>query len=89
MSHHEHDPMKGHHRVVNVTRKRWWHPLVLRKRSDTGDYVVRAGLPYPYAVYSYVSGHKDAPLTTRARLLWWFAGLVIIVAGITLIVLSR
>jgi len=89
MSHHEHNPMKGHHRVVQLARRRWWHPLVLRRRPDTGDYVVRMAWPYPYAVSTYVSGHKDAQLTPRARLLWWLAGLAITAAGITLIILSR
>jgi hypothetical protein len=86
MSHHE-NPMKGHPRpVVRIAHKRWWHFVVLRQRSDDGDHVVRSLMPYPFAVYSYVSGHKDAPLTPRARLVWGLAFATVIVGGIALIV---
>lgn len=40
---------------------------------------------YP-GVFSHVSGHRDAPLTPRGRLLWWTVDIAIIAAGITLIV---
>ncbi|MGZ4105632.1 MAG: hypothetical protein ACXVQ6_08815 [Actinomycetota bacterium] len=34
-------PMKGHHRpVVRLEKKRWWHYLVLRRRSDEGDHAL-------------------------------------------------
>jgi hypothetical protein len=87
MSHHGHSRMKGHHRPAASTgRRRWWH-IILRKRSDEGDHVVQVGLPYPFAVFSYVSGHRDAPLSDRARLAWWLTGLAIVLGGIALIVL--
>jgi hypothetical protein len=47
--------------------------------------VPATGTVYP-GVFSYVSGHKDAPLTTRARLAWWLTGLAITLGGIALIV---
>ena len=79
--------MKGHHRpVVRLGRKRWWHYLVLRRRSDEGDHVVRSWLPYPYAVYTYVSGHKDATLTHEGRIVWGAIFAAVIVGGIALII---
>jgi len=86
MSHHEHDPMKGHHHADILGRSRWWRRFALRTRSDSSDHVVRStGAPYP-GVFSYVSGHRDAPLTPLGRLLWWLAGFAIVVTGIALIV---
>jgi hypothetical protein len=84
MSHHEHDPMKGHHRLEGAARRRWWHVLVLRTRSDAGDHVVRS--LWAYGVYSYVSGHRDAPLTPRAHFWWRLTDAGVITAGILLIV---
>ena len=85
MSHHEHDPMKGRHHP-EAQGHRWWHRFVLRSRSDTTDHVVRGvGAAYP-GVFSYVSGHRDAPLSPRARLLWWLVGFAITFGGIALIV---
>jgi len=79
--------MKGHHRpVVRLEHKRWWHYLVLRKRSNEGDHVVRGWTPYPGAVYTYVSGHRDAPLTPRARLGWYLVFMLVVGGGIALIV---
>ena len=86
--HHHPDPMRGHHRPSESgVRRRWWHVLTLRNRDDQEDHVVRAtGTVYP-GVFSYVSGHKDVPLTPRARLAWWLTGLAITLGGIALIVL--
>jgi len=84
--HHGHDPMKGHHHP-EARGHRWWHRFALRTRSDAADHVERSsGTVYP-GVFSYVSGHRDAPLTPLARLLWWLAGFAIVAGGITLIAL--
>jgi hypothetical protein len=88
MSHHEHDPMKGHHHPADQSRGGWNLFKLIRRRSNASDDIVYSRWPYP-GVGSLSSGHKDAPLTPRARLLWWFTGLAIVAAGITLIVLSR
>ncbi len=86
MSHHEHDPMKGHPHP-GPPRRRRRRIFVLRTRSDKTDHVVRGmGGAYP-GVFSYLSGHRDAPLTPLGRLLWWLAGLAIVAGGIALIVL--
>jgi len=80
--------MKGHHQSVEVRGDRkWWHLFILRRRDDQRDHVVRAsGTIYP-GVFSYVSGHKDSPLSDRARIAWWLTGLAIVLGGIALIVL--
>ena len=58
MTHHGHDPMKGHHHP-EAGGYRWWHRFILRSRSDTTDHIVRGiGAAYP-GVFSYVSGHRD------------------------------
>jgi hypothetical protein len=88
MSHHEHDPMKGHHHPVEPSRGGWNLFRLIRRRSNASDRIVAGNWPYPW-VGSLSSGHRDAPLSPRARLLWWVAGLAILAAGITLIVLSR
>jgi hypothetical protein len=88
MSHHEHDPMKGHHHPAAQAKGGWNLFNRIRRRSNAGDHVVPGDWPYP-TVGSLSSGHKDEPLSPRARLLWWLAGLAITAAGITLIVLSR
>lgn len=86
MSHHEHNPMKGHPHADATGRSRWWHRFALRTRSDEGDHVVRGtGAQYP-GVLSYVSGHRDAPVTSLQRLLWWLAGFLIVFGGIVLII---
>jgi hypothetical protein len=84
MSHHEHDPMKGHHRpTTGKGRTRWWRLIT---RSNETDEVVRSeGLPYP-GIGSYVSGHEDAPVSTRARALWWLTGIAIVAATIVVVV---
>jgi len=86
MSHHEHDPMKGHPHPDGTPRRRWWHVFTLRTRPDSTDHVVRAtGTIYP-GVFSYVSGHRDAPVTPLQRLMWWLAGFLIVFGGIVLII---
>lgn len=81
--HHAHDPMKGHPHAAASPRRRWWQ---LRTRSDSADHVVRT-TPNAYpGVFSYISGHRDAPITPLQRFLWWLAGLAIIFAGILLII---
>ena len=86
MSHHEHNPMKGHPHGEGLGGSRWWHRFALRTRSDSGDHVVRsAGAQYP-GLFTYVSGHRDAPVTPLQRFLWWLAGFVIVFGGIVLII---
>jgi len=86
MSHHEHDPMKGHHRPLDETRGGWNLFKRLRRRSNAGDKIVSMQWPYPVIVKTLVSGHRDAPLTPPGRLLWWLAGFAVVVGGIALIV---
>ncbi|HJT38218.1 MAG TPA: hypothetical protein VJ818_07315 [Actinomycetota bacterium] len=80
--HHAQDPMKGHPHAGPSPRRRWWQ---LRTRSDSADHVVRTADAYP-GVFSYISGHRDAPITPLQRFLWWLAGVVIIFTGILLII---
>jgi hypothetical protein len=69
---------------MSALRKLW----PLRKRSDHGDHVGHvSGTAYP-GINSYVSGHKDAPLTPRARALWWLAGGLIVAGGIAVLIVS-
>jgi len=87
MSHHApHNAMKGHPHPGAVSGRRWWHLFSLRTRSDATDHVVRVGATFYPGVFSYVSGHRDAPLTPRARMLWWTVDLAIIAGGILLII---
>ena len=85
MSHHEHDPMKGHHRTEASPRRRRFR-LRLRPRYDEH---LGAALPYNPWVRELVRDHRDAPISPRARLLWWLAGLAITAAGVIVIIFSR
>jgi hypothetical protein len=86
MSHHEHDPMKGHHRPADEKHGGWNLFNRIRHRSNTSDKVVSMEWPYP-GLPSLASGHRDAPLTPLARLTWWLVGFAIVAGGISLIVL--
>ena len=87
MSHHtDPNPMKGHHHPLAEKRGGWNLFNRIRRRSDASDRIATMRWPYP-GITTLLSGHRDAPLSPLARLLWWLAGAAIISGGILLIIL--
>ena len=83
MSHHEHNPMKGHHRPAFDGRRRRIRFRIRPRYDDRFG----ASVPYNPWVRELVREHRDAPITPLARMMWWLAGAAIVVGGMLLIIL--